>query len=74
MLQKNKGNSHFTLFAGLYARFCRKKYKIGAKILHFTFYMQCVFEPKSHKSDESLFVSSVLFVFKNNCCQQSNIR
>ena len=60
MLQKNKGNSHFTLFAGLYARFCRKKYKIDAEILHFTFYMRCVFEHESHESDESLFV---LFVF-----------
>ena len=63
MLQKNKGNSHFTLFAGLYARFCRKKYKIDAKILHFTFYMRCVFEHESHESDELLFVSFVLFVF-----------
>ena len=63
MLQKNKGSSHFTLFARLYDPFCRKKYKIDAKILHFTFYMRCVFEHESHESDELLFVSFVLFVF-----------
>ena len=43
--------------------FVAKKYKIDAKILHFTFYMRCVFEHESHESDESLFVSFVLFVF-----------
>ena len=63
MLQKNKGNSHFTLFAGLYDPFCRKKRIIVAEILHFTFYMRCVFEHESHEFDESLFVSFVLFVF-----------
>ena len=38
MLQKNKGSSHFTLFAGLYARFCRKNTKSMQRfyILHFT--------------------------------------
>ena len=43
--------------------FVAKERIIVAEILHFTFYMRCVFEHESHESDESLFVSFVLFVF-----------
>ena len=32
--------------------------------------MRCVFEHESHEFDESLFVSFVLFVFKNNDLRQ----
>ena len=33
--------------------------------------MRCVFEHESHESDESLFVSFVQFVFKNNDLRQT---
>ena len=37
MLQKNKGNSHFTLFAGLYDPFCHKR--TNNRCRDFTFYI-----------------------------------